>query len=66
MTLDQAIQNTLRASGGDIEAIAYLAENDRDNLILEYQANYGWTYPDCEEYLKNISMAYELLVKEGS
>lgn len=67
MTLDQAIQNTIfKSCDRTIEDIAYVARKDRDNTIEDYKAIYGWSYAECEEYLENVELAYELLVKEAS
>lgn len=67
MTVDQAIQDTIfKASNYQIEAISKNAKKHREAMILGYQAIYKWSREECEEYLGNVSMAYELLVKEAS
>ena len=67
MTLDKAIQQTIfHSSDRAIEDIAYLARKERDSTIEDYKAIYGWSYAECEEYLENVELAYELLVKEAS
>lgn len=67
MTLDNAIQQTIfHSSDRTIEDIAYLARKERDSIIDDYRSNYGWSFAECEEFLDNVSMAYELLVKEAN
>jgi hypothetical protein len=64
MNVDTAIQNMLfKSSDGEIEDIAYLARKERDDIISRYQAAYNWTIAQCEEFLDNVSLAYDLLVK---
>lgn len=65
MTVDKAIQNLLlNSSDGEIEDIAYLARKDREDIISRYQAAYNWTIDQCEEFLDNATLAYQLLIKE--
>jgi len=64
MNVDTAIQNMLfKTSDREIEDIAYLARKERDDIISRYQAAYNWTIAQCEEFLDNVSLAYDLLVK---
>lgn len=66
MNLDTAIQNMLfRSSDGEIEDIAYLTRKDRREIMTRYQEAYRWSLADCEEFLDNVMLAYELLVKEN-
>lgn len=65
MKLDTAIQNMLyNSTDRDLEDLAWLASNERDSTMLDYQANYGWTLEECDEFLENAALAHELLVKE--
>ncbi len=65
MTLDQAIQDMLKNSiDSDIESLEWLARNERADTIERYQSTYGWTIADCNEFLDNAVLAYELLVKD--
>jgi len=65
MTLDKAIQDMLfKTSDRDLEDLAWCARKERDDTIQRYQAAYNWTIAQCEEFLDNATMAYELLVKE--
>ncbi len=65
MTLDQAIQDMLfKSTDRDIEDLAWLARKERPDTISRYQAAYNWTIEQCEEFLDNITLAFELLVKE--
>lgn len=65
MNVDTAIQNLLfNSAQGEIEDIAYLANEDREKIILLYQEAYAWTESECEEFLDNACLAYELLVKD--
>lgn len=65
MTIDQAIQNMLfKSSDREIEDLEYCARKERDNTISRYQTAYNWTIEQCEEFLDNISMFYELVIKE--
>lgn len=67
MTLDKAIQHMLfNYSDSDLESIEWLARNERDSLIMDYKANYGWTIAECEEFIDNAVLAYELLVKAAA
>ncbi len=67
MTLDKAIQHMLfNSTDRDLEDIAYLARKERDSLIMDYQANYGWTFAECEEFIDNAVLAYEMLVKNAA
>lgn len=65
MTLDQAIQDMLfNSTDSDLESLDWLARKDRDHTIQRYQNAYGWTVAECEEYLDNAVLAYELLAKD--
>ena len=65
MNVDTAIQNMLfKSSDGEIEDIAYLARKDKEDIISRYQTAYNWTIAQCEEFLDNVCLAYELLVKD--
>jgi hypothetical protein len=67
MTLDKAIQHMLfNSTDRDLEDIAYLARKERDSLIMDYKANYGWSIAECEEFIDNAVLAYELLVKNAA
>lgn len=64
MTVDQAIQHMIfKASDSDIESIEWLARKERDSIISDYQMLYRWTIEQCEEFLDNISLFYDLVVK---
>lgn len=65
MKLDTAIQNMLlKSTDSQIEDIAYLARKDREDIISRYQLAYNWTLDECEEFLDNATLAYELLIKD--
>ena len=65
MNLDTAIQHMLfKTTDRDIEDLAWCARKERADTISRYQAAYNWTIAQCEEFLDNVTMAYELLVKE--
>ncbi len=65
MKLDQAIQDMLlKSTDRDLEDLAWLARKEREDTIETYQANYGWTVEESEEFLDNATLAYELLVKD--
>ena len=65
MTLDQAIQDMLfNSTDSDIESLEWLARKERDDTIARYQAAYGWTMAECNEFLDNAALAYKLLVKD--
>lgn len=65
MNVDTAIQNMLfKTSDRDIEDLAWCATKERDNTISRYQAAYNWTIAECEEFLDNAVLAFELLVKD--
>lgn len=65
MTLDKAIQDMLfKSSDSDLESLAWLARKERDETIEDYRLTYGWTIEECEEFLDNATLAYELLVKD--
>ena len=67
MTLDQAIQNMLfKSSDSDLESLEWLARKEREDTIQRYKHAYGWTISECEEFLDNASLAYELLVKAAA
>jgi hypothetical protein len=65
MTLDQAIQHMiLKSTDSDLESLECLARKERDETISRYQVAYGWTIAECNEFLDNAALAYELLVKD--
>ena len=65
MNLDTAIQDMLlRSTDRDLEDLAWLARKEREDTICRYQQAYDWTIEECEEFLDNASLAYELLVKD--
>lgn len=65
MTLDQAIQHMiLKSTDSELESLEWLARKERDETIARYQAAYGWTIAECNEFLDNAALAYELLVKD--
>lgn len=65
MILDKAIQHMLfNYSDSDLESLAWLARKERDETIEDYRLTYGWTIAECEEFLDNATLAYELLVKD--
>jgi hypothetical protein len=65
MNLDTAIQDMLlKSTDRDIEDLAWLARKERPDTIERYHAAYGWTIAECEEFLDNATLAYELLVKD--
>jgi len=67
MTLDQAIQNMLfNSSDSDLESLEWLARKERADTIQRYKYAYGWTICECEEFLDNAVLAYELLVKNAA
>ncbi len=67
MNVDTAIQHMLfKSSAREIEDIAYLARKDRGDIISRYQAAYNWTVAQCDEFLDNVTLAYELLVKDAA
>ena len=64
MTLDQAIQNMLfKSTDSDLESLEWLARKERDDTIERYKHAYGWTIAECEEFLDNATLAYDLLVR---
>jgi hypothetical protein len=64
-TVDQVIQHMLKNyTDNDLENIEWLARNERESLIKDYKCAYGWTIAQCEEFIENAVLAYELLVKE--
>lgn len=64
MKLDTAIQDMLfNSTDRDLEDLAWLARKERDETMLDYKANYGWTLEECEEFLDNATLAYKLLVE---
>lgn len=65
MTLDQAIQNMLfKSTDRELEDLEWLSRKEREDTIARYRDAYGWTIAECEEFLDNAALAYELLVKE--
>lgn len=67
MQLDTAIQDMLfNSSDSDLESLEWLARKERPDTIERYQLAYGWTVEECEEFLDNASLAYELLVKNAA
>lgn len=65
MTLDQAIQEMLLSSTDrDLEDLAWLARKERADTIERHQIAYNWSIAECEEFLNNALLAYELLVKD--
>ena len=65
MTVDQAIQDMLfKSTDSDLESLEWLARKEREVTIARYQIAYGWTIAECEEFLDNATLAYELLVKD--
>lgn len=65
MTLDKAIQDMLfNSSDSDLESLEWLARKERDDTIARYKEAYGWTIAECEEFLDNAALAFQLLVKE--
>lgn len=65
MTLDKAIQDMLfNSNDSDIESLEWLGRKEREDTISRYQEAYGWTIAECEEFLDNAALAYELLVKD--
>lgn len=64
MNVDTAIQNMLfKEPDAWIKITAELAQENRAASIYRYQQAYGWTVSECNEFLDNIVLAYELLVK---
>lgn len=64
MTLDKAIQDMLfKTPTSHIETLAWLARTRRSDTISRYQAAYNWTIEQCEEFLDNISLFYDLVIK---
>lgn len=65
MTLDKALQDMLfKSTDSDLESLAWLARKEREETIEEYRLAWGWTIAECEEFLDNATLAYELLVKD--
>lgn len=65
MKLDTAIQDMLlKSTDRDLEDLAWLACKERQNTIERYQQAYNWTIEECEEFLDNAILAFELLVKD--
>jgi hypothetical protein len=65
MNVDTAIQHMLfKTSDREIEDLAWCATKERDDTINRYQTAYNWTIAQCEEFLDNVCLAFELLVKE--
>ncbi len=65
MTLDQAIQHMLfKSTDRDIEDLEWLGRKEREDTIARYKEAYGWTIAECEEFLDNAALAFELLVKD--
>ncbi len=64
MTLDKAIQDMLfNSSDNDLE---WLANKGRNNIINQFTKIHRWTIAECQEFLDNASLAYELLVKDNT
>lgn len=62
MTLDKAIQRMLYTSNTNYrKSLAWLANKEREATITYYQSIYNWSLDECEEFLNNASLAYELL-----
>ena len=65
MNVDTAIQNMLfKTSDREIEDLAWCATKESNDTINRYQAAYNWTIAQCEEFLDNVCLAFELLVKD--
>ncbi len=64
MTLDQAIQDILfNSTESDLESIEWLALQERNDIVNQYQSSYGWSIAECEEFLECVSLAHNLLLK---
>jgi hypothetical protein len=64
MTLDKAIQDMLlNSTDSDLESLEWLARKEREDTISRYQAAYNWTIAECNEFLDNAALAYDLLVR---
>lgn len=65
MQLDTAIQDMLFNQGEQwVKITAELAIKDKNTSIYRYQQAYNWTIEECEEFLDNVALAYELLIKD--
>lgn len=64
MNVDTAIQKMLfKTPSNEIEDIAWCAKNYRTETVKRYKSNYGWSIEDCNEFLDNAVLAFELLIK---
>lgn len=64
MNVDTAIQKMLFTKPEQyIAATACLASERPALAIAHYQNMYRWSVAECNEYLDNVTMAYELLIK---
>jgi hypothetical protein len=53
-----------KSTDRDIEDLEWLGRKEREDTIARYQEAYGWTIAECEEFLDNAALAFELLVKD--
>ena len=66
MNVDTAIQDMLFNWGDEwIRTTAELAKKDKPSCYYRYQKAYNWTKAQSDEFLDNICLAYELLVKNA-
>lgn len=65
MNVDTAIQDMLFNWGDEwVRITAELAKEDRATCYHRYQVAYNWTIAESDEFLDNVCLAYELLVKD--
>ena len=65
MTLDQALQKTIfHSSEKEIEKIVINYQRYPKSIIKSYQVLNKWTFQESKEFLDNVNMAYELIVKK--
>jgi len=65
MTVDTAIQHMLfRSTDMEIADLAWCANRHREDTIQRFCNSQLWRRAECEEFLDNIALAYELLVKD--
>lgn len=67
MNVDTAIQDMLFTWGDEsVRITAELAQHDRATCYHRYQVAYDWTIEQSDEFLDNVCLAFELLVKDNA
>lgn len=64
MNVDTAIQHMLfKSTSAEISDLVWCANRQKHDTISSYQKTYNWTIDQCEEFINNITEAYELLIR---